>query len=161
MTLLDRDAALRDLRPDDAPAAAMLDARVMRLPWSVESWRKLIGEPNVFGSAAETSGSLVGLALARAVADEAEILALAVAPDSRRRGIAAALVQQVLGKARRRGAVRVFLEVAAGNRPALALYRRFGFVDAGRRAGYYGTGEAGDALLLVCGPAVDARSDSS
>lgn len=161
MRPLDRDVVLRDLSPGDAPAAAMLDAGVMRLPWSLESWRQLIGEPNVFGSAAEASGSLVGIALGRAVADEAEILALAVAPESRRRGIAAALVQQVLGEARRRGAVRVFLEVAVANRPALALYRRFGFVDAGRRAGYYGTGEAGDALLLVCGPAVDARSGGS
>jgi len=40
----------------------------------------------------------------------------------------------------------VFLEVRASNIPAIALYRRLGFSDAGTRPGYYRNGD--DALLL-------------
>ena len=50
-----------------------------------------------------------------------------------------------------RGAVRVFLEVADDNAAARALYARAGFVEAGRRPGYYAgaDGERRDALLLA------------
>ena len=78
-----------------------------------------------------------GFALGRAVADEAELLTLAVAPGDRRHGIGTGLLADFLAEARERGAVTMFLEVAADNVAALALYRRHGFSEAGRRRGYY------------------------
>ena len=92
-----------------------------------------------------------GFILMRAVADEAEILTLAVRPAARRGGQGGRLVGEGVLEAAARGAVRVFLEVAADNAAARALYARAGFVEAGRRPGYYaGPGGARrDALLLV------------
>ncbi|NVN31455.1 ribosomal-protein-alanine acetyltransferase, partial [Endobacter medicaginis] len=42
---------------------------------------------------------------------------------------------------------RLFIEVAAGNGPAIALYRGCGFVEVGRRRRYYPDGD--DALVMV------------
>ena len=87
-----------------------------------------------------------GFMLARVVADEAEILTLAVDPRRQGRGVGRLLLQAAMGDARRRGAVAMFLEVAPSNAAALALYGSAGFVQVGRRPRYYPGG--GDALVL-------------
>jgi ribosomal-protein-alanine N-acetyltransferase len=86
----------------------------------------------------------------RAIAGEAEVLTLAVEPAHRRRGAARALLRGALAQATAAGAEQAFLEVAADNAAALALYREEGFEEAGRRAGYYQRpgARAVDALVL-------------
>ena len=87
-----------------------------------------------------------GFVLARVVADEAEILTLAVDPHRQGQGAGHLLLQAAMGEAQRRGAVAIFLEVAPSNAAALALYGSAGFVQVGRRPRYYPGG--GDALVL-------------
>ena len=87
-----------------------------------------------------------GFVLARVVADEAEILTLAVDPHGQGQGAGRLLLQAAMGEARRRGAVAMFLEVAPSNAAALALYGSAGFVQVGRRPRYYPGGS--DALVL-------------
>ena len=87
-----------------------------------------------------------GLVLARVVADEAEILTLAVDPRLRRQGGGRLLLRAAMDSARQRGAVAMFLEAAPSNAAALALYGSAGFVQVGRRPRYYPGG--GDALVL-------------
>jgi [ribosomal protein S18]-alanine N-acetyltransferase len=101
-------------------------------PWPEVEFANLLAHPLVF-ALTEAEGFLVG----RAVAGEAELLTLAVAPQARRRGVGARLVQRFLYQARLRGAGEVFLEVAEPNRPARALYTRAGFDEVGMRRGYY------------------------
>jgi ribosomal-protein-alanine N-acetyltransferase len=85
----------------------------------------------------------------RTIADEAELLTIAVRPGLRRRGLGARLLGAALDLTARRGAVSMFLEVAATNQPALALYQRAGFRLVGRRTGYYvGATACDDALIL-------------
>ena len=99
---------------------------------------------------AEAEGAPVGFSLVRAVADEAELLLLAVAPAEQRRGIGQALLDEFVARALSGGAHRLHLEVRDGN-PAIELYRASGFSAAGRRRNYYrGTaGEAYDAVTLA------------
>lgn len=78
----------------------------------------------------------VGFSLSRIIAGEAELLLLAVAPASQRRGAGRRLLDQFLDRARADGAKRVHLEVRDGN-PAIAMYRDAGFKPAGRRRNYY------------------------
>lgn len=95
-----------------------------------------------------------GFLLARVVLDEAEVLTLAVAPTARRQGLARAMLAEFTVQARSKGAVRAFLEVAADNLPARALYAQTGFQEAGLRRGYYaipGSAAAIDALTLCKG----------
>jgi ribosomal-protein-alanine N-acetyltransferase len=91
-----------------------------------------------------------GFSLARTVADEAELLLIAVAPASQGRGIGLVLVQDFIAHALSQGAHRLHLEVRDGN-PAVHLYRDCGFVTAGRRRNYYRgpEGEHYDALTLI------------
>lgn len=126
----------------DAQALAALHAAAFAAPWDAQALARLLAQPGSIAVLAE----LQGFALLRVAADEAEILTLAVAPAARRRGIGSALVSQAAAKARDEGARTLFLEVAAINAAARALYARLGFAAAGRRRDYYGAGQ--DALLL-------------
>ena len=83
----------------------------------------------------------------RIAADEMEILNLAVAPQSRRLGIASQLIARALASAKDSGAARAYLEVRPSNAAALALYAQHGFAAAGRRPLYY-RDPVEDALVL-------------
>jgi [ribosomal protein S18]-alanine N-acetyltransferase len=93
------------------------------------------------------TGRVVGFCNYWLVADELQILNLAVHPEERRHGHGARLLRHML-EAGRREKVRVLsLEVRASNRAATALYRSFGFREVGLRPRYYAdNGE--DALLM-------------
>lgn len=114
-------------------------------PWSAGEFSALLAQPDVM----LVSGPS-GFALGRLAADEAEVLTIAVAPGARRRGLGRRLLAGLVAEVAAGGAATVFLEVAADNGPARALYRAAGFVEAGRRPGYYRLpdGTRGDALLL-------------
>jgi ribosomal-protein-alanine N-acetyltransferase len=93
------------------------------------------------------------------VAGEMHILNLTVAGAERRRGRGRFLLRLALDLAAARGASAAFLEVRAGNAPALALYRAVGFVEAGRRKEYYRR-PTEDAVLLRRGLGPGAPEDS-
>lgn len=114
-------------------------------PWSAAEIADMLDMPGTFLLDAP-DGFLVG----RALAGEAEILTLAVAPRARRHGIARGLVAAFLDRARGAGAATAFLEVAADNAAARALYAAAGFAETGRRPRYYRRpdGTAADALVL-------------
>jgi len=99
---------------------------------------------------ASESGELIGFSLQRVIADEAELLLLAVAPSWQGRGIGRALLGQFIDTSRARGAHLLHLEVRDGN-PAVRMYRLAGFDVAGRRSKYYhGVGDQlFDALTFV------------
>lgn len=82
-----------------------------------------------------------------AASGEAELLRLATDPPHRGRGLGGLVLANGLERLGRQGVGLVHLEVAAGNRTALALYRRAGFEQVGRRPRYYRDGS--DALLLT------------
>lgn len=114
-------------------------------PWSAAEIDSLLASPVVF-----LTGDARGFALGRAVLDEAELLTLVIAPDHRRRGLGRALLTAFEAAAQQRGASRAFLEVAADNAAALALYRSAGWAEDGCRRGYYHTpdGRRVDAILF-------------
>ena len=91
-----------------------------------------------------------GFILGRTVADEAEVLTLAVDPAYRQLGIARALLLEFEKTAKLRGAAKIWLEVASGNVAALSLYRRANFRESGRRTSYYRRpdGTNLDAILM-------------
>ena len=110
-------------------------------PWSAPEFQDLLASPLNF-LLTRPNGFLLG----RAVAGEAELLTLAVAPEARHQGIASALLQDFALACRARGAARAFLEVAEDNRPAIALYASRGWETGGRRRNYYAPGI--DAILM-------------
>lgn len=99
---------------------------------------------------AGTPRQIGGFALAQVAADEAEILSIGVIPSWQRQGVGSKLIQGVKRAAAKSGAKRLYLEVAQSNAAALALYKKAGFDEAGRRKGYYTIAGAAseDAILL-------------
>jgi ribosomal-protein-alanine N-acetyltransferase len=100
--------------------------------------------------AEDESGEICGFSLLRTVADEAELLLLAVSPAAQRRGIGGSLLDHFIEHGRRSGVRRLHLEVRDGN-PAVAMYQAFGFKAEGRRRKYY-SGDDGtqhDALTMA------------
>ncbi|MGX1692028.1 ribosomal protein S18-alanine N-acetyltransferase [Brevundimonas naejangsanensis] len=132
--------------PVDPVHLAIIHAEVFETPWDSAALAELLASPGVF-AVAEAEGFI----LVRVVVDEAEILTLAVRPTARRAGLGRRLVEAAVVRAAALGAERMFLEVAEGNVAARALYARSGFVEMGRRRGYYShtDGRREDALTLV------------
>ena len=69
--------------------------------------------------------------------DEGYILNIAVRPDCRRQQIASQLLEVFINFAQGNRLSFLTLEVRASNAPAIALYERWGFAEAGRRRNYY------------------------
>jgi len=117
-------------------------------PWSARTFGSLIEEPRVyFAVARDGADRVIGYIVAWMVADEAEIANLAVAPEARRGGVGRSLLDAALDTARGHGVHTVYLEVRESNAAARALYARRGFVEIGRRRGYYRR-PLEDAILL-------------
>lgn len=96
-------------------------------------------------SGCEIITSQNGFIVYRAVADEAEIITIGVAPDARRTGIAAAMLGIIEGDLKKRGVKHIFLEVAADNAPARSLYQGNGYTEIGTRPKYY---DGVDAIMM-------------
>jgi len=146
------DGVIAPAGAESAPLLAVLHAA--SLPkgeaWGRDAISLMLAMPGTFAFRADVGGAPCGFVMARVPADEAEILTLAVAPDSRRRGLGAALMRAALAEAAARGARAMFLEVSADNEAARALYGGLGFAGVGRRRRYYTDGS--DALVLRLAP---------
>ncbi|MBZ6077076.1 GNAT family N-acetyltransferase [Microvirga puerhi] len=124
---------------ETAARLAAIHASAFARPWSSVEFARLLGERGhladglFIGRSAQPSGFV----LSRLIVDEAEILTLAIAPIERGKGYSGRLLQAHLENLSRSGVRHLHLEVEDGNAPALALYRRFGFREVGRRPGYY------------------------
>jgi ribosomal-protein-alanine N-acetyltransferase len=112
--------------------------------WTSAQCLGMLSLPGVWLVVASLDGKDMGFALARVIADEAELLLLATRPAARRRGVAGALLRAVIAEARMRGVAQIHLEVRAGN-DAVRLYRREGFEKVGERRNYY-KGKMGQAF---------------
>ena len=139
---------IRPLLESDLGQVTAIEEACFATPWSERTFRNLLRRPDaVLFSAVDEGERVAGYAAVWFVGREAELGDLAVAPGDRRRGIGGELVEAVLGEARRRGVVQIFLEVREGNQSAQGLYRSRGFEIVGRRRGYY-AGPAEDALIM-------------
>lgn len=118
-------------------------------PWAPRAIAEIMAIAGFFGRIAWEADEPAGFALALALGHESEILALGVVPGRRRAGIGSALLASICEEVRERGGRSVFLEVAADNFAARALYAATGFAQIGRRPRYYRrVAGLADALVL-------------
>src|SRR5262249_4598611 len=123
---------------------ALLHASLFDDAWGAATFKELLADPGTLafaagpgGTGAEEAPALWGLVVGRVAVGEAELLALAVARDHQRLGIGGRLIEKLCRVAGKRGARRLYLEVAESNGAARALYGGLGFAEIGRRRGYY------------------------
>ena len=123
---------------DHLDEASALERVCFSDPWS----RNMLAEEldnalAAFLAALDGTGAVVGYAGLQVVLDEGYILNIAVRPDCRRQQIASQLLEVFINFAQGNRLSFLTLEVRASNAPAIALYERWGFAEAGRRRNYY------------------------
>lgn len=132
--------ALREASLDDSESlVAVQVASPGAAAWTAAEYASLLAGETTIGLLAEDRvwERAVGFLLARIVADEMEILNLAVDPAYRRAGIARRLLGHTLARAQGRGIGMCWLEVRASNQTARDFYQALGFVESHRRWRYY------------------------
>lgn len=131
-------ATIRVFRAADAAAAtAVLRESAEAANWLEKSYVESLSWRGVVALASEVEGTVTGFVIGRQIADEGEILNLAVVSGRRRRGEGGALLRAALDEFRTRRTSLVFLEVRESNHAAIAFYGKHGFAETGRRAAYY------------------------
>ncbi len=123
--------AVRPVTAFDLAVLAELHAVIFKAPWdqpwTAQSFAEILAMPGAHGWLIGNGDEPIGFMLVRFAADEGEILLTGIVPDARRRGHAARLMRILFDAAREAGLAKLFLEHAAGNEIAGALYGRFGF----------------------------------
>jgi ribosomal-protein-alanine N-acetyltransferase len=146
----DRLRAVRPLVYSDLPTVLAIERRSFQTPWSLAMFVLELSKPGGICLACEDEEGIVAYLVCSRYTDVWHLMNVAVAPEHRRRGIASELMRQLFEAA---GAeARITLEVRQSNLGAIAMYRSFGFRDAGHRRRYYhDNGE--DALIMWLEPA--------
>jgi [ribosomal protein S18]-alanine N-acetyltransferase len=131
-------AAIRAFCPDDAAGlSSILREAPEAANWTQASYREWMNSPGAVAFVSEGDARVTGFIIGRQMADEAEILNLAVAPSARCRGEGGALLGTAIEEFRARRVSRVFLEVRESNATGIAFYEKRGFFKTGRRVSYY------------------------
>ena len=139
---------LRKMTLDDLEQVVALDQISFSLPWPPRSFQfELTDNPASRCWVADLDGRVVGMVVAWLIVDEIHIATIATHSDFRKQGIGKRLLLFTLQSAKDEGALTSFLEVRESNEAALMMYDKFGYVESGRREGYYkDNGE--DAILM-------------
>jgi ribosomal-protein-alanine N-acetyltransferase len=134
----------------DAARLAQMHGASFHRGWGEGEFEVMLRERNTLVHRLKLGRKVIGFAVSRMGADEAEILSIAVDAAWRGRGLSNNLLLTHLGHLAGRGIRTIFLEVEENNAPARRLYEKTGFGIVGRRERYYkqGDGEQLNALLM-------------
>jgi ribosomal protein S18 acetylase RimI-like enzyme len=149
---------VRRARPDDARALAELFAGVAEERNGIATEPPVDVDERTKQFAASIDGTIVAVA-AGDIVGSLDVqsnrfgfgeLGMAVAQPWRRRGVGSALLAAAIEKARNEGLHKLSLEVFPHNDAAMALYRKFGFIEEGRRVKHYrrANGELWDSIVM-------------
>jgi len=143
------DGLIRPMGPQDLEQVLLIEQSSYSHPWTVGVFRDCDRAPYERWLLECESGP-GGYAIILPQVDELHLLNLCVSPALRGRGIGRRLLRYVIVRARALGCERVLLEVRESNEPAFRLYESEGFVEVGRRKGYYpGAGGREDARVMA------------
>jgi tRNA threonylcarbamoyl adenosine modification protein YeaZ/ribosomal-protein-alanine acetyltransferase len=148
---------VRIMREEDLDEVVMVAASLRQAPfWPREAYRAALdpdATPRRIALVVDIGGKVAGLAVASLIPPQVELETIAVDTHYQRCGLARRLFEELAGRLRLAGITEIILEVRASNQAALGLYRRLGFVETGRRPGYYvdPPEPAEDAVLMRLG----------
>ena len=138
---------IETMKPEHVAQVAQLEKVCFSDPWSERSIASELNNPLSYWLVALDGDQLTGYIGSQSVMGESDMMNVAVSPDYRRRGIGEALVNALAADLKAKGNTCLTLEVRASNAPAIALYEKLGFHQAGRRPNYYHNPKE-DALIL-------------
>ena len=139
---------IRKMTLDDLEQVVAIDQVSFSLPWPARSFRFELTDNEASRCwVADLDGRVIAMLVGWFIVDELHVATIATHPEFRGQGIGREILLYSLRAAKEEGAVKSFLEVRESNEIAQTMYRSFGFVEDGRRKGYYkDNGE--DAILM-------------
>jgi len=129
------------------PQIAELEKLCFNDPWSQNSIASEVNNKLSLWLVAVENEQVVGYVGSQTVLGETDMMNIAVHPEYRNKGIATALITQLISTLAQWGSHSLMLEVRASNDPAISVYKSLGFVELGRRRNYYRNPRE-DALIL-------------
>lgn len=147
------DAAALSFAPmslGDVDEVHALESSVFPHPWSRGNFTDSLASGYDAWTARDAAGVLAGYYILMYAVDEAHLLDVAVAAGRQGQGLGRHLLDRIGARAREQGMESVLLEVRPSNERALAVYRRYGYREIGRRKGYYPAhgGQREDAIVM-------------
>lgn len=137
----------RRMRAEDVPFISRLEEETFSMPWSAESFLRMIEQEDTAYFVAEEDGRILGGCGLLLIAGEGNITNVVVAPGVRRRGVATGLLTYLMAEGDRSGLRAYTLEVRVSNAAAIGLYEKLGFVSEGIRPHFYEK-PTEDALIM-------------
>ena len=136
---------VKTLNFSDLPQVIAIERRAFPAPWSLSMFVLELSKPSEIALSARRDGRIVGYVICARYDEALHIMNIAVDPGHRRRGVASALLDEVIARG---GADASYtLEVRVSNLGAIVLYERYGFRAVGTRPRYYAdNGE--DAIIM-------------
>lgn len=118
-------------------AIAELEKICFQDPWSVNSIAAELSNRLSTWLVAVENGAVCGYVGSQSVLDSADMMNIAVHPEYRNRGIACALVSELIALLKNQNVISLMLEVRVSNESAINLYKKLGFEIVGKRPRYY------------------------
>ena len=139
---------IRKMTLNDLEQVVAIDQVSFSLPWPVRSFQFELTDNEASRCwVADLDGRVIAMLVGWFIVDELHVATIATHPEFRGQGIGRELLLHALISAKEEGAIKSFLEVRESNEVARKMYHNFGFVEDGRRKGYYkDNGE--DAILM-------------
>ena len=147
----------RAMTPFDVPGVGAVERASYPYPWSEGIFRDCL-RVGYLCRVAENDGEIVAYGIVAMGAGEAHVLNICVAGHVRGRGIGRRMLMLLIERSVQAGMQDVFLEVRPSNLHAIALYQSLGFIEVGRRRGYY-QAEVGREDALVLKLSLPVKSD--
>ncbi len=138
---------IRQMTEADVEQISRLEQENFSQPWSRQAFIEVLRISEVIHLVAEQDGRIIGGAAVRNISGEGDITNVVVDRPFRGKGVATALLTELLRRGSRAGITAFTLEVRAGNKAAIHLYEKLGFVSEGIRPRFY-TKPVEDALIM-------------
>lgn len=134
---------------EEIPSVARLEQEIFTDAWSAKGIEETLDSSQGEILVARWRGHVIGYGILYCVAEEGELVRIAVAEEARANGVGHRLLEAIFQTCRQQGAERIFLEVRESNEIARRFYERHGFSVDGRRRRFYQNPEE-DAILMSC-----------
>ena len=147
LLIFSEEEGIYPMTAEDLPQVVSIEEASFSCPWSQSSFESTLRCPTSHPFVYRKNGTILGYAVCSTVFEMAELYDIAVAPDCRKAGIGAKLLDFVIEYCRNAGAENLFLEVRRSNESAKRLYEKKGFVQDSVRKNYY-KNPVEDAILM-------------
>ncbi|MES9835884.1 MAG: ribosomal protein S18-alanine N-acetyltransferase [gamma proteobacterium symbiont of Ctena orbiculata] len=134
--LLDPLLGIRPMQPEDLVQVLAIEESVYPFPWTLGIFQDCL-RVGYCCWVVTLDRQVIGYGVMSVVIDESHILNICIDPAWQGKGLGMKLARRLLKIARQHGAEMAYLEVRVGNKAAIGLYQKLGFVEIGQRPGYY------------------------